>query len=145
MRMYTALRHAEQGPYNPDIALALCEEQYWSDTKAQKAFPGLGDYWTGLNATLAHRRLEGYLVNDDGSPVAVVVYTRQFDIHYGLIAAPILVINKIEHRGNIRIAREVLKLIKLVVQRLNADKYLVCHHLSDTTQIIRMRHLNGRS
>jgi len=138
-------RHANDKPYNEQASLLLCEEHFWTDSKIQKNFRGFGDYWSGVMAVLMYERLGGYLYDESGNIQAIAVYPRQFDIHYGMVAVPILVIVKTEHRGEVSVSRQVSRLIKHMVQELNADKYLVCQHINDTTQIHKLRYLNGRS
>lgn len=138
-------RTALEGPLNEDAALTLMEDHWWSDAKVKRAFKGMDDFWVVLLSMLKQYRVEGYLFDDKGVALAAVVYSRQLDIHHGLVAAPILTLVHTEHRGNRQVGRQVSNLVKRVVDELNADKYLVCHHVNDTTQIHKLRYRNGRS
>lgn len=139
MKSYITHRAAGELPYNQDAAFELAEQHFWSDSKLQKNFPSLGNYWVGLMAALSGSRLEGYLLNETGKVIGIAVYTRVYDVHYGMVAAPILVVLDLDYRDKPETAKQVVRLIRRMVKQLNATKYLVCKHTSDTTQVHKLR------
>lgn len=145
MKILIARRKTGPKPHMEQAALLLAEDHYWTNKSIQKNFAGFGDYWAGLMAFLPEVRNEAYLMTDGGEIVAIAVYSRQFDIHYGLIAVPALVIVNSEHRNDVSTTREVVRLIRNCVQELDVVRYMTCKHVNETTQIHKLRYLNGRS
>lgn len=145
MKILVARRKTGPKPHMEQAALLLAEDHYWTDSTIQKNFCGFGDYWAGLMAFLPEVRNEAYLMTDGGEILAIAVYSRQFDIHYGLIAVPALVIVNSEHRNDVSTTREVVRLVRTCVRELGVDRYLTCKHVNETTQIHKLRYLNGRS
>lgn len=145
MKILVARRKTGPTPHMEQAAMLLAEDHYWTSESLQKNFGGFDDYWAGLMAFLPEMRNEAYLMTDGGEIRAIAVFSRQFDIHYGLIAVPTLVIVHSEHRNDVATSREVVRLIRNCVRELNVDRYVTCQHVNETTQIHKLRYLNGRS
>lgn len=142
MRKLVVRRYASEPPFNRLAADELVEDNWWSDhERLSKAFRSFQRYRESVAGILSCVRTEGYLIDEDGTVIGCAVYVRQLDIHHGLIASPITVIVKSEHRGNLNVTRKMLKLIRSVARTTGATRYYQVTHLNDNVQIHKLRNV----
>lgn len=96
---------------------------------------------TVRSIALSGYRVEGYLWTDEGLLIGSVIMSRCVDIHYGLVATPIVCIVKPSFRGKREVARALAALTKDVVRKLKCEKYYTVKHLSKTKQLHTLRTL----
>lgn len=96
---------------------------------------------TVRSIALAQYRVEGYLWTDEGLLIGSVIMSRAVDIHYGLVATPIVCIVKPSFRGNREVARALAALTKDVARKLKCEKYYTVKHISPTKQVHTLRNL----
>ncbi|WBF78465.1 hypothetical protein [Cronobacter phage EspYZU13] len=142
MKDFVIRRRKDEPPFNKQAAEELIEDNWWADhSRLQPAFGTSFHYECAVFSFLAMQRVEGYLWDDDGHIIGCAVYVRQLDIHHGLIASPITVIVKTEHRGNLNVTRRMQRLIRRVARETGATRYYHVTHLNEKVQIHKLRNV----
>lgn len=107
----------------------------------RKLWPGPAAYRsTVMSITESTNRVEGYLM-ESNRLLGLCFMTRSVDIHYGLVATPVIYIVKSDLRGNRTVGREFLKLVKAVVAETGCSQYMTVTHLDNKTQVHKLRSL----
>lgn len=118
----------------------LIEDSWWNDVDHSK-FGGYRAYHSTVNSILTSGpRVEGYLM-EDGYPVAMVFMQRSMDIHYGLVATPMLTYIHTKYRSNRKVVRALSNLVKDAVRKLDCEQYYVVKHPDRTKAIHTIRSL----
>lgn len=142
MKDFVIRRRKDEPPFNIDAAEELIEDNWWADhNRLQPAFSTAFHYKCAVRSLLAFQRVEGYLWDEQGRIIGCAVYIRQYDIHHGLIASPITVIVKTEHRGNLNVTRRMQRLVRRVARETGATRYYQVTHLNDKVQIHKLRNV----
>lgn len=140
MREFVIRRRKDEPPFNIDAAEELIEDNWWADhNRLQPAFGTSFHYKCAVRSLLAFQRVEGYLWDEHGHIIGCAVYIRQYDIHHGLIASPIAVIVKTEHRGDLKVTRRMQRLIRRVASETGASRFYQVTHMNDKVQIHKLR------
>lgn len=95
---------------------------------------------TVVSITESTNRVEGYLL-EENRVLGLCFMCRSVDIHYGLIATPVIYIVKSDLRGNRTVGRAFLKLVKAVVAETGCSQYMTVTHLDKKTQVHKLRSL----
>ena len=140
MREFVIRRRKDEPPFNKQAAEELIEDNWWADhDRLQPAFGTSFHYECAVFSFLAAQRVEGYLWDDAGHIIGCAVYVRLYDIHHGVIASPITVILKTEHRGDLKVTRRMQRLIRRVASETGASRFYQVTHVNDKVQIHKLR------
>lgn len=140
MSEFIVRRRKDEPPFNRQAADELIEDNWWSDhTRLVTAFGDLFHYQCAVAGFLSMQRVEGYLWDEQGRIIGCAVYVRQYDIHHGLIASPITVIVKTEHRGDMKVTRRMQRLIRRVASETGASRFYQVTHVNSNVQIHKLR------
>lgn len=114
----------------------FAEQHFDTDQRIRETWGSVGYYQKAVLHTFIQGtiRAEGYLYSSEVCPVAMVMYSRVIDIHYGLMAQPIMIFVDPEYRGNMKVNRAVSNLVKQVVRELGVNWYNVPKHLAQDVQ-----------
>lgn len=133
---------------DPDAVELFAEQHFDTDSRIRETWGRVCLYQAAVMEMFIKPvvRAEGYVYADDGfTPVGMAMYSRVLDIHYGLMAQPIMIFVDPKYRGDMTVNRAVSQLVRKVVKRLDVGWYNVPKHPAQDVQQFTTRRIHGRS
>lgn len=130
-------RQPGQAVLDIDTVELFAEQHFDTDRRIRETWGSVANYQRAVVGMFIQgtTRAEGYLYSPDGvRPVAMAMYSRVLDIHYGLMAQPIMIFVDPEYRGNLTVNRAVSRLVKSAVKLLEVPWYNVPKHPAQDVQ-----------
>lgn len=122
----------------------LTGQHFQTDRRTKETWGSMDVYQKAVVSlfVLPNYRAEGYLYTADGiKPIAMAMYSRVTDIHYGMMAQPIMIFIDPEYRGDLKVTRAVSQLVKNVVRELDVPWYNVPKHPAEDVQQFKARRI----
>lgn len=121
----------------------FAEQHFFTDSRIRETWGTVAMYQRAVvNLFIEpNQRAEGFLYTESGRAVAMAMYARVTDIHYGLMAQPIMIFIDPEYRGDLKVLRAVSKLVKSVVRKLDVPWYSVPKHPAEDVQQFNTRRI----
>ena len=137
-------KKAGQTPHTEEL-FTLVSDYYFTEELPRKTWGSLGQFDSVVNDLfmVPLNRAEGYLYDENGFLVACVVYSRVLDIHYGLMAKPVITLLHSAYRNRRDVLRLVAKLRTDTALLLDTQFYEVAQHIRSNIQRLTVRRNNG--
>ena len=138
------MRQAGEPILDPAAVMSFAQQHYATDERIRNTWGSLERYQTALLTIFItpSNRAEGYLYANDGSkPIAMAMYSRVMDIHYGLMAQPIMIFIDPDYRKDLKVNRAVSSLVKAVVNKLGVSWYNIPKHPAPDVQTFKARRI----
>lgn len=121
----------------------FADQHFHTDERIRETWGTVGMYQRAVvNLFIVpNHRAEGFLYTETGKPVAMAMYARVTDIHYGMMAQPIMIFIDPEYRGDLKVTRAVSQLVKNVVRQLDVPWYNVPKHPAQDVQQFHTRRI----